>query len=226
MSAPALVCRSTCAVLQKVADLLWAERAPLVCVATDRRVLALTIDDGPHPDTTPALLEVLSRHEAHATFFLIGERAARHPELVRAIAEDGHQLGNHLWQDQRTVGLPTEERAQQLQQVDELLRPHGDVSVFRPGSGWFTSELLRQGSDMGYRCVLGSPWLLMTEYDANPAHQGRRLAARAHRGAVAVLHEGTPDRAPVALAADALLTALADRGSRSVTVDELLKASP
>ncbi|MDP9396198.1 MAG: polysaccharide deacetylase family protein [Actinomycetota bacterium] len=210
--------------LQQVADRLWAERAPLVCVATDRPVLALTIDDGPHPDTTPALLEVLGRHQARATFFLIGERAARHPELVRAIAADGHQLGNHLWQDRPTVRLPPEERARQLQQVDALLRLHGDVSVFRPGSGWFTPRLLRQGSEMGYRCVLGSPWLLVTEYDTDPQRQGRRLAARAHPGAVAVLHEGTRARTPVAVTADALLTALADRGSRSVTVRELLGA--
>lgn len=57
--------------------------------------VAITIDDGPDPHTTPALLEVLQRHRAIATFFLIGERAGRHPELVRAIAEAGHAIGNH-----------------------------------------------------------------------------------------------------------------------------------
>jgi len=55
----------------------------------------LTIDDGPDPDTTPLLLEILRRHQATATFFLIGERARRHPELVRAISQAGHSIGNH-----------------------------------------------------------------------------------------------------------------------------------
>ena len=225
-AAPSLPCRATCAALQRLADRLWAERAPLVCVATDRPVLALTIDDGPHPATTPALLDVLSRHQARATFFLIGERAARHPDLVRDIAAGGHQLGNHLWQDRPTVRLPRRETGRQLRQVDALLRRHGDVSVFRPGSGWFTPRMLRQGDGMGYRCVLGSPWLLATEPHADPEAQGRRLAARAHPGAVAVLHEGTHARTSVAVVADALLTALADRGSRVGTVGELLATRP
>jgi peptidoglycan/xylan/chitin deacetylase (PgdA/CDA1 family) len=225
MTHPSLSCRVTCPALQQLADCLWAERAPLICVATDRPAVALTIDDGPHPATTPALLDVLNRHDAHATFFLIGERAARHPALVRDIAAGGHQLGNHLWQDRPTVRLSPRETGRQMQHVDALLHQHGEVSVFRPGSGWFTPRMLRQGSGMGYRCVLGSPWLLATEYHADPEVQGRRLAARAHPGAVAVLHEGTQARTSVAVVADAFLTALADRGSRAVTVRDLLVAA-
>ena len=57
--------------------------------------VCLTIDDGPDPSTTPALLALLDEHQAKAVFFLIGERAARHPELVREIARRGHVIGNH-----------------------------------------------------------------------------------------------------------------------------------
>jgi peptidoglycan-N-acetylglucosamine deacetylase len=63
--------------------------------ATAHRDVWLTIDDGPHPASTPGILEALRRHGAKATFFLIGRRARRHPELVRAIVADGHSLGNH-----------------------------------------------------------------------------------------------------------------------------------
>ena len=55
----------------------------------------LTIDDGPDPETTPALLDLLKKHRRSATFFLIGDRAAKHPDLVRAISEAGHEIGNH-----------------------------------------------------------------------------------------------------------------------------------
>jgi peptidoglycan/xylan/chitin deacetylase (PgdA/CDA1 family) len=62
---------------------------------TAAREIWLTIDDGPHPDSTPAILEVLRSHGARATFFVIGRRAERHPELLRAIVNSGYTLGNH-----------------------------------------------------------------------------------------------------------------------------------
>lgn len=189
-------------------------------------LVALTVDDGPHPSTTPALLEVLDRHAARATFFLIGERAARAPDLVRAIAAAGHELGNHLWQDQASVRLPPDEFRRQLEQVHRELEVHAPVSVFRPGHGWFTRRMLRDGADLGYRCVLGSPCLLATEYPGDPAAQGRRLGRRAHPGAIVVLHEGTESRRAAPVVADALLSVLTDRRLRAVSVREALVSRP
>ena len=57
--------------------------------------VALTIDDGPDPEVTPAVLDLLARHGVRATFFCIGERVARHPQLARRIAREGHEIGNH-----------------------------------------------------------------------------------------------------------------------------------
>lgn len=62
---------------------------------TQEREVWLTIDDGPDLHDTPRILAVLAQHEAYATFFLIGEKASRHPELVRAITEAGHEIGHH-----------------------------------------------------------------------------------------------------------------------------------
>jgi peptidoglycan/xylan/chitin deacetylase (PgdA/CDA1 family) len=59
--------------------------------------IALTFDDGPHPEHTPRLLDQLAEHHACGTFFVIGERAARHPDIVRRIVDEGHELGNHTW---------------------------------------------------------------------------------------------------------------------------------
>jgi len=63
--------------------------------ATSTAAVALTIDDGPDPDVTPAVLDLLARHGVRATFFCIGERVARYPELARRIAREGHEIGNH-----------------------------------------------------------------------------------------------------------------------------------
>jgi peptidoglycan/xylan/chitin deacetylase (PgdA/CDA1 family) len=222
-----LACRATCAVLGGVGRLLSIGLPPILTSRPIREpIVALTIDDGPDPTTTPPLLEVLRRHDARATFFLIGERAARDDQLVRAIASAGHELGNHLWQDRPSVRLPPDRLRQELAMVDQVLRAHGEVSVFRPGSGWFTRRMLREAGSLGYRCVLGSPWLLITRYRQDPAAQGRRLGLPAHEGAVVVLHEGTPDRQAVAVAADALLHALAQQGLKAVTVRELMSGEP
>ena len=75
----------------------------LCYVATEARQFALTFDDGPHPMTTPGLLDVLARHSARATFFLIGARVAGNETLVARIAAEGHELANHLMHDERSV---------------------------------------------------------------------------------------------------------------------------
>ena len=78
----------------------------LIRVSTTEPVIALTFDDGPHPVDTPALLEVLARHRARATFFLVGKSAARHPELVARIVAEGHAVGGHTWDHPSLPTLP------------------------------------------------------------------------------------------------------------------------
>lgn len=64
-------------------------------IESDRKVVALTFDDGPNPDATPLILETLAQKGVRATFFVLGSHAERWPELVRRISHEGHQLGNH-----------------------------------------------------------------------------------------------------------------------------------
>jgi peptidoglycan/xylan/chitin deacetylase (PgdA/CDA1 family) len=81
-----------------VADVSSESYLKLLCRArTIRRVVALTFDDGPHPDRTPKILDVLARHGVKATFFVIGERAEVYPDIVRRIAAEGHLIGNHTY---------------------------------------------------------------------------------------------------------------------------------
>lgn len=71
-------------------------RGPHAAVS-DQKEIALTFDDGPHPEHTPRLLDVLAAAGAKGTFFVIGEQTLRHPKLVRRIADEGHEIGNHTW---------------------------------------------------------------------------------------------------------------------------------
>lgn len=77
----------------------WITPNILYRVETQKALVALSFDDGPHAEFTPQVLEILERYEAKATFFLIGERALRHPELVARIQAAGHEIGNHYSKD-------------------------------------------------------------------------------------------------------------------------------
>ena len=196
------------------ADVLWF-------VATDAPVFALTFDDGPSPETTPQLLEVLARHRAHATFFLIGERVRAQPGLVRAIAGAGHEIANHLMRDERSVLLPDDRFARDLAEVNALLTPYGPVRWFRPGSGWFSPRMLRSAAEYDLRAVLGT---LVAAHHGRPddARIVPDLVAGIRPGSIVVLHEGTPRRRGVARTTDELLTAMTGRGLTAVTVSELV----
>ena len=197
------------------ADVLWY-------VGTAAPAFALTFDDGPDPATTPALLEVLARHRARATFFLIGERARAHPALVAAIAAAGHELGNHLMRDEPSVRLPAERFRRDLAEANALLTPYGPVRWFRPGSGWFTPRMLRSAARQNLRAVLGT---LVAAHDGGPGDDriAGTLAAGIRPGSIVVLHEGTRRRRGVAATTGALLTALARTGTAAVTVSELVE---
>jgi peptidoglycan/xylan/chitin deacetylase (PgdA/CDA1 family) len=192
----------------------------ITSVPTRAPLVAVTVDDGPDPSTTPALLEVLARHHVRATFFMLGSRARPHGDLLAAVAAAGHELGNHLERDEPSVLLPAAEFDRQLRAVHDLLAPHGPVAFFRPGSGWFRPRMLRAGARLGYRCALGSPGLAVSAYP-DPGAVGAGLAARCGAGDVVVLHEGLPARAAVAEVAEALIAGLAGHGLTPTTLSAL-----
>lgn len=187
-------------------------------VATRSPRFVLTIDDGPDPATTPALLEVLRRRGARATFFLIGGRAAAHPELVARIAAEGHEIGNHTWRDEPTWRLGLEEFRDSLRATRRVLEPHGPVRWFRPGSGWPTHRHVTVAEEEGLRCVLGSA-VAISGVGAGTAGTGRRLSRVVRRGSVVVLHEG-PHRGGVSDTVEELLVRTARRGLSAVTLSE------
>jgi len=191
----------------------------LCAVLTRAPRFALTIDDGPGPSTTPALLDVLARRGARATFFVLGERAAQHPDLAARIVREGHELGNHTWRDEPSWRLPEQAFRQALRRSARTLDVHAPVRWFRPGSGWPTARHVAIAEEEGLRTVLGSA-VAISGAGAGTSGTARRLDAVVRRGAVVVLHEG-PGREAVAATADAFLGRTSRRGLAAVTLSEL-----
>ena len=200
-----------------------ARRLPgdVVCyVDTDGPVFALTFDDGPHPETTPALLDVLARHGAKATFFLIGEQIPANVELVARISAEGHELANHLMRDQPSITLSADQFDDQLAEVNALLVGYGAVRWFRPGSGWFTPRMLNAGAALGLRCALGTV-VACHDGSTRDARIAHRIVGRIKPGSIAVLHEGAVQRRGVAETTNEILAELGRKNLSSVTLSAL-----
>jgi hypothetical protein len=114
-------------------------------VRTKLPLVALSFDDGPHPEFTPQVLEILKRHEAKATFFLIGERALRYPEVVARIRAEGHEIGNHYFKNGATLGHSDEEFLSNLEKTERAIGCEREPI----GRSAFPGEKLAVGSETG-----------------------------------------------------------------------------
>jgi peptidoglycan/xylan/chitin deacetylase (PgdA/CDA1 family) len=187
---------------------------------TEEPLVALTIDDSPHPTLTPRILDVLAEHNTHATFFLIGERIPGNEAIVRRIVDEGHELGNHLMTNAPSIRLSPAEFERQLQQTHALLAPYGSVRWFRPGSGWYSRRMLDQLRTHGYQCALGSAYA----YDPqirSAWYVSRHILLNTHTGSVIALHDGAGCGAQTVVVLRHVLPELRRRGYRVVTLSEL-----
>ena len=102
--------------------------------------VALTFDDGPHPEHTPRLLDLLDKQQIRATFFVLGRQAELYPELVLRMIDSGHEIGNHTWSHAEPGQLGTREFAQELDETASLIQEIAGQrpSLFRPPKGKLT----------------------------------------------------------------------------------------
>lgn len=208
---------------------------PLLHGPADRPAVALTFDDGPDPNTTPAVLATLRRHGARATFFVIGERAARHPELVAALRREGHQVENHsLRHAWTTPFLPRWRLAAELQKTQQIVeRACGQAPRwFRPPIGILSPPVVAAARRTGLR-LCGWSCKSRDGLSSTSAEEAlERLRAGLSEGAILLLHDAAErgGHAPVAPAVlEKLLPLLVERGLVPVTLDELVadvSASP
>ncbi len=160
--------------------------------ATPRREVWLTIDDGPDPEDTPRLLELLAAHGARATFFVIGEKAAAHPGLVRAMAAAGHEVGHHT-QTHPLASFWCASPARVARELDECLAVLHEAGVspmrFRAPAGLKNLWLGHALAARGLTCVGWSARGLERRHGDVEAVAGRVMRDLAP-GAILLLHEG------------------------------------
>jgi peptidoglycan/xylan/chitin deacetylase (PgdA/CDA1 family) len=197
-------------------------------VSTQDPVVALTFDDGPHPQFTPPLLDVLERHHACATFFMIGRAAHQYPDLLQQVAEAGHTIGNHSWDHPSFPLISGRERRGQLCACQKAIAPYGQ-RLFRPPYGHQSLASRLDALRLGYRVIAWNlhayDWL---DHDAR--WMANQMVTQIKPGSVILLHNAlyhTPneryaDRKPMLEAVNILLEETSDR-FRFVTLPELFQ---
>jgi peptidoglycan-N-acetylglucosamine deacetylase len=190
------------------------------------RRLALTFDDGPDPEWTPRVLDALGAAGVRATFFLVGARAQRAPAVVRRLADEGHEIGNHSWSHRSLWLCGPRATAREIHQAHHRLADLAGAPPrhFRPPWGMVNAATFRSLRAVGERCVF---WSIQPEGQrpAAAARQVDYVLSRATPGAIVDLHDaegkpGAPGRLLQAL--PPLLAGLRERGYTCTTVADLL----
>jgi peptidoglycan/xylan/chitin deacetylase (PgdA/CDA1 family) len=197
---------------------------PILAVAPERASgkLALTFDDGPDPEHTRKVMDVLEAGGHRGTFFVIGRRAAEQRELLAEMRARGHALGNHSWHHAHTTPfLAPKKLAEDLKRAQELL---GSPRWFRAPVGILSPRVVEAARLAGVELV-GWSGNARDGVAATVEAAAARLRPQLVPGAILVLHDAAErgDRKPIAAEVlQKILKEMNDRGLKSVTLDELL----
>lgn len=189
--------------------------------------IALTFDDGPSAYTAK-VLDILDRHGAKATFFVVGRDTGGRLDLMRRAVESGHELGNHTWSHAALTALAKQKRHAEVQGTSDAIVKavgHGP-RLFRPPYGAMRPGTNREVRRLGMLPVVWS----VDPHDYEPGVTSKKLVARVRKalrpGSIILLHDGGGDRRKTIAALPKILDEIAKRGYRAVTVTQLLNDAP
>ena len=195
----------------------------LCAVPAKRKVVALTFDDGPDAENTPALLALLATRNVHATFFCVGKRVAQHPELVKRMAAAGHEIENHTFAHSPATNIFSARRL-----LDELSRTQVEIKrvagrapvFFRPPVGLTNPRIFRVADEMGLKVIGYTARGLDRRVDA-PEKIAGRLLRKLQPGAIFLLHDADVPRERLLTVVALLLDKLEAEGYQCLRLDEL-----
>ena len=192
-------------------------------VPTEKKQIALTFDDGPHPTLTPRILEILAENNIPATFFMVGQNVLNYPEAARAVIQSGHEVGNHTFSHPHIGNLSEQAIFDEIGKCEDALeelceyRPH----LLRTPQGALTPSLERCLLDDDYILVL---WSLDTRdwENKSTAHVVQTVLENVQAGDIILMHDfiGHNSKTPEAL--EKIIPILLSQGYEFVTVSALL----
>ena len=193
------------------------------------KTIALTFDDGPHPQFTPQLLEVLAQYQVRASFFWLGVCVERSPEVARSVWQQGHWIGLHGYRHTSFPLLSEHELRQSLEATQKAIAQACQIDLsyvqqnirdVRPPNSVFMPQTLNYLKQWHYRPVM---WSVVPEDWVRPGISVTvaRVVQQVQNGSLVVLHDGSCGGEDVATSAAQLIPRLQQQGYSFVTIDQL-----
>lgn len=189
-------------------------------VPTKQQAIALTIDDGVDPATTPKILDVLKAHRVTATFFIVTNSLPGQQSLVQRLLREGHELGHHMTEDRVTVKLDDQELTRRFNYAADRLEGLAHINWFRPGSGRYDKRMLKLVRERGYRIAMASVAPLDTMV-ANPRRVSNYINWMVEPGSIIVLHDVGARGQRTASTLESLLPRLLARNYKVMSLSQL-----
>ena len=197
---------------------------PVYSVGTPgNHLIALTFDDGPHPEKTPEILDILNQYQVKATFFVVGENASKNEDIVERIYNEGHEIGNHTLSHKYLLGEGRSVVEREIDLCDDVIFNHAEYNsvLFRPPGGLYDADLTAVCIDRGYSVVL---WSIDTrDWSGTSANDiCNEIYRNVEDGSIILMHDFVCGKSYTAEALKIVIPQLKKLGYRFVTVSELI----
>lgn len=211
---------------------IFTRNGTIYKINTQDKVIALTFDDGPSSIWTPQILNILKEHNVKATFFMIGKHVEKYPEIVKRIAQEGHEMGNHTYLHHVLIYYTDDELQLELSHTKSLIEKitGKSVELFRPPKAWLTTNEKEYIKNMGYKTILwnlnSKDWVTLFSEDYIIKH----LTKKIRPGSIILFHDSGGifsieggNRSNTIKSVLRLINELKSKGYKFLTVSELLK---
>lgn len=190
---------------------------------TDKKIVALTFDDGPDPRYSPEIVRILKDYQIKATFFVVGEQVEKQPELLKMEYDAGHEIANHSYTHRNMDCLDRVSVREEITRTNGIIYKYTGQAVnwFRPPRCKYDFKVKQEAKYQGMDTVL---WTLVveTKRTSNPDQMALRVAEQVRPGGIILLHDSRLDRTLTVKALPKIIENLQIQGCRFVTLSELL----
>lgn len=187
-------------------------------IPTTQKKLFISFDDGPHPTITPMVLDMLAANGAKASFFCIGDRVKRYPEIYQRILDEGHAVGNHTFHHLNGWKTSNDDYATDVEWAAEVI----DSRLYRPPYGRMKSSQASAISDKGFKTIM---WTVLSgDYDASlsPEKCAQRVVGNIKPGFIHLFHDSEKAEQNMIHALAKLLDASKTKGFQCEKINEKL----
>jgi len=204
---------------ENTGDIVWN-------VKTSKKVMALTFDDGPHPQYTGQILDILKKYNAKATFFIVGENVEKNKKLLIRELEEGHELGNHTYSHPNSFTTSLSKLKEEVLRTDRAIYNATGTHPkhFRSPGGAFDSEIVAMSKQFNYDFVLWTWWEDTKDWSRPGVNKiVNRVLSCPQNGDIVLFHDYVIGKSQTPQALEIVIPKLKEMGFEFVTVSKLLE---